>query len=173
MNNVLDYGTYIVQVESIFVGNTKTTNRPCVSIKYVVADGEHEGAVLYQTQLLTTAYGVKCACNLFASMDCLNKDMLSEASVENREPLRHCAYQIYQHREEVAYELEYSVNSKGYNEYKITGVFDIADDEECEEDTAPAAVSTPATDMDEDSNESDDSDELPFPDEDDDDLLPF
>ena len=172
MNDKLNYGTYIVQVESIFVGNTKTTNRPCVSIKYVVVDGEHEGSVLYQTQLLTTPYGVKCACNLLRSMDCLNQERLDNVSVEDTEGLRHCAYQVYKHRDEVAYELKYSINTRGYNEYHITGVFDIADNEEDEEDVAPAEASTPATNTDEDSDYSD-NDELPFPEEDEDDLLPF
>jgi hypothetical protein len=95
------------------------------------------------------------------------------ASVGDTEGLAYCAYEVYKHRDEVAYELEYSINAKGYNEFKITGVFDISacDEEEpvvvtsC--DVPPAAASPVSSEPKSWAEAFDNAvfgdDELPFP----------
>ena len=114
------YGTYEVKVNKMELKESKT-NKPMLSIWFKILDGEYKDSIIFYNQVLSTGFGLHSADNFLRSLD-------SGVTVEfkNFRQYNNLILDIAEAIDGVLeYGLEYSEGKNGFNNYKITDVFDI------------------------------------------------
>ncbi|WP_279146646.1 DUF669 domain-containing protein [Clostridium tyrobutyricum] len=114
------YGTYEVKVNKMELKESKT-NKPMLSIWFKILDGEYKDSIIFYNQVLSTGFGLHSADNFLRSLD-------SGVTVEfkNFRQYNNLILDIAEAIDGVLeYGLEYSEGKNGFNNYKITDVFDV------------------------------------------------
>lgn len=114
------YGTYEVKVNKMKLKESKT-NKPILSIWFKILDGEYKDSIIFYNQVLSTGFGLHSADNFLRSLD-------SGVTVEfkNFRQYNNLILDIAEAIDGVLeYGLEYSEGKNGFNNYKITDVFDV------------------------------------------------
>jgi hypothetical protein len=113
-------GTYIVEISSMMVGLTKA-NKPALKAKFTVTDGEYTHGTLYMTTVLTSSYTTEKACNFLKA---LGTDV--NVYFDNTENFKKITEEIFNKiKGNCEFDLTYWTNAKGFNEFKIEGVYDL------------------------------------------------
>ena len=114
------YGTYEVKVNKMELKESKT-NKPMLSVWFKILEGEYKNSLIFYNQVLSTGFGLHNADNFLRSLD-------SGVTVEfkNFRQYNNLILDIAEAIDGVLeYGLEYSEGKNGFNNYKITDVFDV------------------------------------------------
>lgn len=113
-------GNYDVKVQKMELTTSKKGD-PMVSIWFKILAGEHKNSIIFMNQLVTQAFQIHMVNELLRSMDTdVNVEFKSYKQFAN---MIADVYEAVDGKLEFA--LDYRVNNKGYNSYKITDVFDV------------------------------------------------
>ena len=116
-------GEYIIAITSMFVGYTKSTNRPVLKCVFKITDGEYENKCIYMNQILTAQYPIKIATDFLKSLGTSNT---KEIAYNGFEEFKILTDKIFEEiKGNVEYGISYKTNSKGYKEFKITDIYDL------------------------------------------------
>lgn len=116
-------GTYNVEIKKLAMGVTgeksKNPGSPKMEVRYKILDGEFEGQMIFQHQLLTTSFGINAACELLDSFGteiqvCYENDDHFAGIIKSIES------SIIDGNE---FELQYGKNTRGFPTYKIYSGF--------------------------------------------------
>ena len=113
-------GNYDVKVQKMELTTSKKGN-PMVSIWFKILAGEHKNSIIFMNQLVTQAFQIHMVNELLRSMD-------TDVNVEFKsyKQFADMIADVYEAVDgKLEFALEYRVNNKGYNSYKITDVFDV------------------------------------------------
>lgn len=112
-------GTYEVEVEKLELKETKKGD-PMLSCWMKVTAGSCKGRLIFYNQVLTSGFGIHNANEFMKSLD---SDV--EVKFENFRQYNDVILDVFEAiNDKLAYALEYGKNSKGFNTYKITDVFE-------------------------------------------------
>ena len=114
------HGTYEVKVDKMELKESKT-NKPMLSIWFKILEGEYKNSLIFYNQVLSTGFGLHNADEFLKSLD-------SGINVEfvNFKQYNNMILDIAEAIDGVLeYGLEYSEGKNGFNNYKITDVFDV------------------------------------------------
>lgn len=112
-------GTYEVEVNKLELKKSKSEN-PMLSCWLKILEGEYKGSLIFYNQVLATGFGLHNANEFLRSLD-------SGVEVEfvNFKQYHELLLDIFEAvNGNLAYQLEYGKNSKGFNTYKIEDVFE-------------------------------------------------
>ena len=112
-------GTYEVEVEKLELKASKKGD-PMLSCWMKITEGEYKNSIIFYNQVLTTGFGLHNANEFLRSLD-------SGVEVEfvNFKQYHELLLDIFEAvNGNLAYQLEYGKNSKGFNTYKIEDVFE-------------------------------------------------
>ena len=113
-------GNYDVKVQKMELTTSKKGD-PMVSIWFKILAGEHKNSLIFMNQLVTQAFQIHMVNELLRSMD-------TDVNVEFKsyKQFADMIADVYEAVDgKLEFALEYRVNNKGYNSYKITDVFDV------------------------------------------------
>ena len=113
-------GNYDVKVHKMELTTSKKGD-PMVSIWFKILAGEHKNSLIFMNQLVTQAFQIHMVNELLRSMD-------TDVNVEFKsyKQFADMIADVYEAVDgKLEFALEYRVNNKGYNSYKITDVFDV------------------------------------------------
>lgn len=113
-------GNYDVKVQKMELTTSKKGD-PMVSIWFKILAGEHKNSIIFMNQLVTQAFQIHMVNELLRSMD-------TDVNVEFKsyKQFADMIADVYEAVDgKLEFALEYRVNNKGYNTYKITDVFDV------------------------------------------------
>lgn len=113
-------GNYDVKVQKMELTASKKGD-PMVSIWFKILAGEHKNSIIFMNQLVTQAFQIHMVNELLRSMD-------TDVNVEFKsyKQFADMIADVYEAVDgKLEFALEYRVNNKGYNSYKITDVFDV------------------------------------------------
>ena len=103
-------GTYEVKIEKLELGITKTSGKPMVKVWFKILEGSHKGSLIFMNQVVEQAFQVHIVKEFLKSLDTgLAIEFVDMHEVINAEKLE--------------YGLEYGINDKEFNTFKITQVF--------------------------------------------------
>lgn len=113
-------GTYEVKVEKMELKESKT-NRPMVTIWMRVLEGEYKGQMIFYNQVVDMGFGLHNANKFLRSLD-----SGIDVTFENFKQYNDLLLDIHEKIDglKLEYGLKYGTNSKGYNTYEITDVFE-------------------------------------------------
>lgn len=112
-------GTYEVAVTKLEAAVSKS-NRPMVSCWMTILEGEYKGQLIFYNQVIDIGFGLHNANEFLRSLDS-GLDVKFESMGQYEELLLDIHEAIDGTLE---YALKYGKNSKGYNTYEITDVFE-------------------------------------------------
>lgn len=112
-------GTYEVAVTKLEAAVSKS-NRPMVSCWMTILEGEYKGQLIFYNQVIDIGFGLHNANEFLRSLDS-GLDVKFESMAQYEELLLDIHEAIDGTLE---YALKYGKNSKGYNTYEITDVFE-------------------------------------------------
>jgi hypothetical protein len=116
-------GEYIVAITSLFVGYTKSSNRPVLKCTFKVVEGEYENSCMFMNQLLTSQYPIKIARDFLKSLGTTKPD---EVVYDNYDGFKLLTERIFEEiKGKVEYGIKYGTNANGYKEFKITDIYDL------------------------------------------------
>ena len=113
-------GNYDVKVQKMELTTSKKGD-PMVSIWFKILAGEHKNSIIFMNQLVTQAFQIHMVNELLRSMD-------TDVNVEFKsyKQFADMIADVYEAVDgKLEFALDYRVNNKGYNSYKITDVFDV------------------------------------------------
>lgn len=113
-------GNYDVKVQKMELTTSKKGD-PMVSIWFKILAGEHKNSIIFMNQLVTQAFQIHIVNELLRSMD-------TDVNVEFKsyKQFADMIADVYEAVDgKLEFALDYRVNNKGYNSYKITDVFDV------------------------------------------------
>lgn len=116
-------GDYIVSISSMFVGYTKSTNRPVLKCSFKIVEGEYENCYLFMNQMLTNFYPIQIATNFLKSLGTTKTDEVVYDSFDGFKLLTERIFEEI--KGNVEYGINYKTNSKGFKEFKITDIYDL------------------------------------------------
>ena len=112
-------GKYEVKIDKMELKESKS-GRPMVSIWMQILSGEYKGQLIFYNQVIDIGFGLHNANEFLRSLDsCI--DVKFESFGQYNDLLMDIHEAI---DENIEYGLEYGTNSKGYNTYEITDVFE-------------------------------------------------
>lgn len=113
------HGTYEVAVEKLELKESKKGD-PMVSIWFKVLAGEYEGQIIFYNKLMTRGFWIHQNVELVRALE-----SGVVVDFEDFEPFHNILCEVHDaiKAEGLEYALEYSKNSKGFDEYKIVEVF--------------------------------------------------
>ncbi|MGL5766297.1 MAG: DUF669 domain-containing protein [Sarcina sp.] len=112
-------GTYEIEIDKLELKKTKKGD-PMLSCWMKISEGEFKGSIIFYNQVLTSGFGLHNANEFLKSLD-------SGVDVEfnNFKQYNTLLLDVLESvNGNLAYQLEYGKNSKGYNTYAITDVFE-------------------------------------------------
>lgn len=112
-------GTYEVEVEKLELKETKKGD-PMLSCWMKVTAGGCKGRLIFYNQVLTSGFGIHNANEFMKSLD-----SGVDVKFDNFKQYNDVILDVFEAiNDKLAYALEYGKNSKGFNTYKITDVFE-------------------------------------------------
>jgi len=123
--NKIDYkevpeGRYEVKIEKIELRQSKT-GRPMVTFWFRILEGEYENQYIFWNQVVDMGFGLHKVNEFLRSLD---SDL--EVQFENFQQYGNLLMDIHEKIDgRLEYGLKYSKNSKGYDEFEITDVFEL------------------------------------------------
>ena len=112
-------GTYEVEVNKLELKKSKS-EKPMLSCWLKILEGEYKGSLIFYNQVLATGFGLHNANEFLRSLD-------SGVEIEfvNFKQYYELLLDVFEAvNGNLAYQLEYAKNSKGFNTYKIEDVFE-------------------------------------------------
>lgn len=112
-------GTYEVEVDKLELKKSKKGD-PMLSCWMKVSAGEYKNSNIFYNQVLTTGFGLHNANEFLRSLD-------SDVEIEftNFKQYHEMLLDVFEAvNGNLSYQLEYDKNSKGFNTYKISDVFE-------------------------------------------------
>lgn len=112
-------GTYEVEVNKLELKKSKKGD-PMLSIWFKILTGEYKGSIIFYNQVMSQGFGIHNANEMLRSLD-------SGVEIEfvNFKKYHAMLLDVLEAVEgNLEFALEYGQNSKGFNTYKITDVFD-------------------------------------------------
>lgn len=115
----IPHGKYEVKVEKM---ETKLSKKgsPMLSIWFKIIEGPRKGGIIFYNQVLTTGFGFHNANEFLRSME-----TGVEISPKTGEEFDKMLLDVNEAVEHLEFVLNYGVNEKGFNIYKIEDVFEI------------------------------------------------
>ena len=123
--NKIDYkevpeGRYEVKIEKIELRQSKT-GRPMVTFWFKILEGEYENQYIFWNQVVDMGFGLHKVNEFLRSLD-----SGLEVQFENFTQYGNLLMDIHEAIDgRLEYGLKYSKNSKGYDEFEITDVFEL------------------------------------------------
>ena len=115
------YGDYEVKVEKIDLVAAKSSGNPMVTIWFKIVTGEYKGSIIFMNQVITNGMGLHTVNELLRSMDTgIDIEFVTYPQYGN---LLMDVMEAIDGKLEFA--LSYKEGNKGFNEYKITEVFEL------------------------------------------------
>lgn len=112
-------GTYEVEVDKLELKKSKK-GAPMLSCWMKIAAGEFAGSIIFYNQVLTSGFGLHNANEFLRSLD-----SGVEVDFTNFKQYHEMLLDIFEEvNGNLSYQLEYGKNSKGYNTYEISDVFE-------------------------------------------------
>lgn len=113
-------GDYEVEVEKLELKATKKDGSPMLSCWLKIVEGEHKGSIIFYNQVLTSGFGLHNANEFLRSLD-----SGVEIDFVNFKQYNGLLLDVYESvNGNLAYQLKYGENSKGFKTYKIEEVFE-------------------------------------------------
>lgn len=112
-------GKYEVKVKKMEMKKSKS-DKPMLSIWFEILDGEFKGSTIFYNQVLSNGFGLHNANEFLKSLDS-GIDVKFESFAKYAALLNEIFIAVDGN---IEYVLDYGVNSKGYNTYEITDVFE-------------------------------------------------
>lgn len=113
-------GEYIVAITNMEIGKTKN-NKDALKVEFTISDGEYYNRKLFYTQVLSMDFTISKAVEFLNS---LKTDYnVRYQGIDNF--LIDVKTVFVKVRDTNEFDLKYYKNDKGFNEYKITGVYDL------------------------------------------------
>lgn len=113
------HGKYEVEINKMELKESKKGS-PMLSIWFKVLAGDHKGGLIFYNQVMTTGFGIHNANKFLRSLEC-GVDVDFESFTQYNELLLDVFEAVNGNLEFV---LDYGENSKGFNTYEITDIFD-------------------------------------------------
>jgi hypothetical protein len=113
-------GTYIVEITSLSVGLTKA-NKPALKAKFTITDGSYIHSNLFMTTVLTSDFTVNKAMEFLDALG--TKEKINFGDSDKFAILTEKIFAAIKGNCE--YDLKYWMNSKGFKEFKIEGIYDL------------------------------------------------
>ena len=109
-----DYEVAITKMEL----KASREGKPMLSVWFKIVDGSHKGAIIFKNQVLTSGFGLHMANTFLRSLG-------STMNVEfnNFPQYAMLIAELFEYSKDYEYALEYTHNSKGFAEHKITDIF--------------------------------------------------
>lgn len=123
--NKIDYkevpeGRYEVKIEKIELKQSKT-GRPMVAFWFKILEGEYKNQYIFWNQVVDIGFGLHKVNEFLRSLD-----SGLEVQFENFQQYGNLLMDIHETIDgKLEYGLKYSKNSKGYDEFEITDVFEV------------------------------------------------
>ncbi len=118
------HGEYEVSIEKMELVATKETHKPMLSVWFkVLSEGEYKGSLIFMNQVVEQSFQVHIANDFLKSLE-------SGLDVEFKTYKQYGNLIMDIHEAisgKLEYALKYSKNSKGYNRFEITEIFEIED----------------------------------------------
>ena len=112
-------GTYEVEVDKLELKKSKKGD-PMLSCWMKISAGEYKNSIIFYNQVLTTGFGLHNANEFLRSLD-----SGVEVDFTNFKQYYEMLLDIFEEvNGNLSYQLEYGKNSKGYNTYEISDVFE-------------------------------------------------
>lgn len=112
-------GKYEVKIEKMELKESKS-GRPMLSVWMKILGGEYTGQLIFYNQVIDMGFGLHNANEFLRSLD-----SGIDVEFENFTQYNNLIMDIHEAIDgKLEYGLEYGTNSKGYNTYKITDVFE-------------------------------------------------
>ena len=113
-------GTYEVKIEKLELGITKTSGKPMVKVWFKILEGSHKGSLIFMNQVVEQAFQVHIVKEFLKSLDTglaiefVDYNQFGNLLLDMHEVIN---------AEKLEYGLEYGINDKEFNTFKITQVF--------------------------------------------------
>ena len=125
----VEYGTYEVAVNKMEVKASKEKRNPMMVVWFKISAGEFKNSMIFYNQVINNPTGIHFACEMLRSMELECVGELGDADHEIFKDFRQFNNLLMDAMEEIeenglAFELEYSKGKNGFNNYKITEVFE-------------------------------------------------
>ena len=115
------HGEYEVAVTKIEVKPTKNGDKVMLSCTFKVLDGQYKGRLIFFNQVIMTGCQIHMANQFLRSLD-------TGETIEFKDYDQYCdlvkVIDVVIQKSELEYELEYSKTEKGYDQFKITEVYE-------------------------------------------------
>ena len=110
-------GDYEVSIQKMELKES-STKKPMLSVWFKIVDGSHKGQLIFMNQLVDEAFKIHIANEFLRGLNTgLNIEFNSFVQYHG------LIEQVFEISQSYEYALEYTHNSKGFAEYKITDVF--------------------------------------------------
>lgn len=113
------HGVYEVKITKLELTKSKTSGQPMVSCWFKIIAGEYENQLIFMNQVLKTGFGLH-KCNEFLR-SITSLPVTFETFKQYSLLLMDIMEEVEKKRE---YQLNYNVDKKGYNTFKIEKVFE-------------------------------------------------
>lgn len=112
-------GKYEVKIEKMELKESKS-GRPMLTVWMKILEGEYKGQLIFYNQVIDMGFGLHNANEFLRSLD-----SGIDVEFENFTQYNNLIMDIHEAIDgKLEYGLEYGTNSKGYNTYEITDVFE-------------------------------------------------
>lgn len=111
-------GTYEVKIQKMELVSSKK-GQPMVSIWFKIINGDYSGRFLFMHQVITRRFQLEIVEELLKKLD-TGFEIKFESYTQFGKLVKDCFDKVSENFE---FGLEYSTNSKGYDEYRIVAVF--------------------------------------------------
>lgn len=111
-------GEYEVTITKIAMKESKS-GKPMVSIWMKIVNGAYKGQLIFYNQLINTAFGIHLVKQFFVPFNLPDKIMF-----ESYEQFEKMLITVAEETKDIEFALSYNINDKGYNEFKVTQIFD-------------------------------------------------
>lgn len=112
-------GKYEVKVALMELTESKK-GAPMLTMRFKILTGEYANSLIFYNQVLSTGFGIHNANEMLKSLG-----STAEIKFENFEQYNNLILDLFGEVENLLeYVLDYSKNTKGYNVYKITEIFE-------------------------------------------------
>lgn len=114
------YGTYEVKLTKAELKPTKTSGDPMGSLWFKVVAGDYKGQTIFMNQVVTQGFQINILNEFLRSLD-------SGVEIEfvDYKQYSDMLMDVAEACEGLEFALDYGVNNKGFNTYKILEVFDV------------------------------------------------
>lgn len=116
----IPYGEYVVKIERLYL-TMSSTNKPMLKVQFRIVEGTHKNKCLFMNQLVDQPFKIHLVNTFLTSLDTGH-----EVYFDSYSQYAGLIDTIFSSvLDQLEFDLDYSKNDRGYDVYKVTGVYEL------------------------------------------------